>query len=370
MSDSVLLITGIFPPDSGGPSKFAFEFGKWSSRNDIDLAVLTYSDKIESAEDVGDMKVSRILRSNWLPIRYIKMIWAIGNKISPNVAVFAVGAFLETYAASIIYRFKYVAKVPGDIVWERAQNNSLTELSIDDFQLKKLNLKYKMFRKLYSNSLKRASKVIVPSLGLYNLCLFWGVKKENIHIIYNSIDSIGYSKIPTINPEYELVTVCRLVPWKGVAEVIEYAAKRNLKLAVVGDGPEREKLFSLADSLNAKVTFTGNIAPSLVNQILQKSRIFVLNSNYEGLPHALVEARLAGLISVGRAGTGSEEVINDGVDGYLVREDRPLETTLDLAFSQSGSKNDFVEKAKADSNSRFNKEINYLETSKVIMGNI
>lgn len=368
MPESLLLTTGIFPPDSGGPSKFAMEFGVWASQKNIEVTIQTYSDNQNLLANVEKIKVFRILRSRSLPLRYVLMIKGVGDHVSPSGSVLAVGAFLETYISSIIYRFSYTVKVPGDIVWERARNKNVTKLDIAEFQLEKLNFRYRVFRKLYSNSLKKARIVIVPSRGLYNLCIQWGVRRENLRLIYNSVELSESSAVPTGEYEYDLVTVCRLAPWKGVDELIQYSAKQNLRLVVAGDGPDRAKLENLAKELDATVTFLGEISSQSVNQLLSKSRIFVLNSYYEGLPHALIEARVAGLVSVGRAGTGSEEVINDDIDGYLIRPDRPLDETLDLAIASTTKSKDFIQRAKDDARYRFNKATNFDEISKIILG--
>jgi glycosyltransferase involved in cell wall biosynthesis len=113
----------------------------------------------------------------------------------------------------------------------------------------------------------------------------------------------------------------------------------------------------------------GEISNQSVNQLLRKSRVFVLNSYYEGLPHALVEARVAGLVTVGRAGTGSEEVINDDTDGFLIRPGRPLDATIDLAIGLSAKPTEFTKRARLDSLSRFNRERNFNEILKTIKGN-
>jgi glycosyltransferase involved in cell wall biosynthesis len=165
------------------------------------------------------------------------------------------------------------------------------------------------------------------------------------------------------------VTICRLASWKGVDELIEYTAKRNFKLVVAGDGPDRERLEALSKTLGAKVTFMGEIPNQSVSQLLGKGRVFVLNSYYEGLPHALIEARVVGLVTVGRAGTGSEEVINDDTDGYLIRPDRPLDATIDLAIATSRKPTEFTKRARLDSLSRFNKEHNFNQILKTIQGN-
>jgi glycosyltransferase involved in cell wall biosynthesis len=132
-----------------------------------------------------------------------------------------------------------------------------------------------------------------------------------------------------------------------------------LALQVVGDGPDMQRLKTLSSSLGAKVVFRGQVRSEHVEKFLLESKLFVLNSYYEGLPHSLVEARSLGVLSVGRFGTGSAEVINDDIDGYLIRPERSLELTLDLALSSSSNRDIFISRAKEDVLKRFNGETNF-----------
>ena len=359
MPKALLLITGIFPPDSGGPAKFAMEFGKWASIQDFQVKIQTYSDESTKDQSFNFFRLGSVSRTHNVFIRYIKMVQAIGISVASGTHVLSVGAFLETYFASIIFRFTYVAKVPGDIVWERARNSGVTEQNIEEFQNENMTLKYRILRYLYTRSLRRARIVIVPSMGLYKLCVRWGVSETNLRLIHNSVGGEFNSRDDSVEKKFDLITVCRLTPWKGVDELIEYASLRNVSLLIIGDGPERERLETLASSLGAKVVFEGEVAPQRVFDFLRQSKLFVLNSYYEGLPHALVEARVAGVLSVGRSGTGSEEVISDDLDGFLIRRDRPLRETLDNALAIGKESHAMVSKAKDDSSQRFNKEYNF-----------
>ena len=359
MPKPLLLISGIFSPDSGGPAKFAMEFGKWASTQGLPVKIQTYTDKSTKNQIVDFFKLGTVSRTHNIFIRYMKMVIAIGASVASGTRVLSVGAFLETYIASIIFRFTYVAKVPGDIVWERARNSGVTKLGIDDFQNERLTLKYRVFRHLYTRSLKRARIVIVPSMGLYKLCVRWSVPETKLRLIHNSVGTEFNTKDGLVEKKFDLITVCRLTPWKGVDELIEYASLRNLRLLVIGDGPDRERLETLALTRSAKVVFEGEVAPQRVYDFLRQSKLFVLNSYYEGLPHALVEARVAGVLSVGRSGTGSEEVISDGLDGFLIRRDRPLKETLDNALAIGQESQRMIANAKDDSSQRFNKEKNF-----------
>ena len=359
MASSLVVVSGIYPPDIGGPAKFAHQYASWVIQDNIKVDVYTYGNTKFVLNSITSPKIYSVSRSQPLLFRYIKMIIGIGTGNAPSAPVLVVGAFLETFLASLIFRFQYVAKVPGDIVWERARNKGITGSGIVEFQNEKLNLKYRLLRMLYSNSLRRAQKVIVPSKGLYDLCLGWGIESERIRLIYNSVQSHETNQMSAHTSVIDCLTICRLVPWKGVDEIIRYCASRNLGLVVAGDGPDRQRLEELATELGGNVTFTGEVSPESINQLLTRSRVFVLNSYYEGLPHALIEARLAGVLSVARAGTGSEEVIRDNFDGYLISPGRPLAETLDLAFASHLQSENFVTRAKLDTVTRFNQETNF-----------
>lgn len=287
------------------------------------------------------------------------MINKIRHNSSNGVAILAVGAFLETYISSLFYRFDYVAKVPGDIVWERAYNKRITNLDIASFQNFRLPFKYRIYRFFYTQSLVRASLVIVPSKGLKDLCIKWGVQEKKILLIYNSVNIDKYLTLPHVKKDFDVLTVCRLVPWKGVDELIKYCSSRKIKLAIAGDGPEKKYLQSLARELQVNVSFLGKISEEEVLNVMSKSKVFVLNSSYEGLPHALIEARAARIISVARDRTGSAEVINDDVDGYLVREDRDLAETMDMALSSNYKASRLISKALLDVKSRFDRDKNF-----------
>jgi glycosyltransferase involved in cell wall biosynthesis len=360
MHRDLLIISGIFPPETGGPAKFSADFASWCASNGNKVSVITYrNDSNQLNLPDLDYNVVPALKSASLIKTYILMINTIRRNVTMDVPILAVGAFLETYFASLMYKFKYVVKVPGDIVWERARNNRVTNLDIASFQTAKLPLKYKIYRFLYTHSLVRASLVIVPSKGLRDLCIMWGVQEEKISLIYNSVNIEKYLTLAHTKKVFDVLTVCRLVPWKGVDEVIQYCSVRGLKLAIAGDGPERFSLESLAESNQAKVSFLGNIPEEEVLNVMGKSKVFVLNSSYEGLPHALIEARAASLISVARGGTGSAEVIHDDVDGFLVRRDRNFTETMDLALSSADQASEFGLFASLDAKNRFDREQNF-----------
>ena len=366
MFSKLMIISGIFPPDSGGPAKFASEFSEWSYRNGLDVVVISYVDENRTNSQNENMRLLGISRKSSLLVRYFKMIRVISKSTQREDRVIAVGAFLEIYIASIVKKIKYVAKVPGDIVWERASNNKATDLDINDYQKSKLPPKYRLFRFLFTRSLKRASLVIVPSNGLFQLCIQWGIPESRLRLIQNSVDLSKFSSLERKSFKYDVLTVCRLAPWKGVDELIEVCAIHKLTLAIAGDGPERANLERLSAKLGLDVNFFGDVPEDKVLDLLSSSKIFVLNSRYEGLPHALVEARAAGMISVARDGTGSAEVIQDRKDGFLVGQKLTLSEAVALSIREFDSSNRMGEIAAVDTRERFDRQRNFEKISHVL----
>jgi len=92
----------------------------------------------------------------------------------------------------------------------------------------------------------------------------------------------------------------------------------NLHLWIVGDGPEREKLEKQADSIHLKsrVRFAGSRAD--VADLVSASDLFVLLSDTEGIPGAVLEAGVLGIPSVSSRVGGVPECVIDGKTGFLV----------------------------------------------------
>lgn len=141
--------------------------------------------------------------------------------------------------------------------------------------------------------------------------------------------------------EKVIAIIGRLVPQKGIAFFLEalkellnansheslpdrQAGNANgrelnkIKVLIVGEGPERERLTSQVSrfTLEDKVIFTGFRKD--IQEILSITDILVLPSSREGLPMILLEAMGAGAIVVATRVGGTPELVQDGVNGFLV----------------------------------------------------
>ena len=194
------------------------------------------------------------------------------------------GLFFET-ALALPGKVPAVAKVVGDTVWERARNCGETELNLDKFQEDQGLLRLRALHYLQSRFMQTFSKVFTPSAYLKEVVINWGVPDKRLSVIPNAV------QIPSSNrqsPEVDLVCVARLVPWKGIFELVRLAVDQGWSLALIGDGPLKNDLDAfLKKQPNSKVEIRGTVPMGQVANEIQRGRVFVLNSSYEGLPHVV-----------------------------------------------------------------------------------
>ena len=158
------------------------------------------------------------------------------------------------------------------------------------------------------------------------------IRPERIGVLYNGVDTLRFapskeSRIATRNglglPEDSFVvgTVGRLVPIKDQQTLLNAAALLaergiNVRVLLVGSGPERENLQSRATGLlQGKVCFAGD--SSSVPEMLNTMDVFVLPSLNEGMSNTLLEAMACGLPVLATNVGGNPEIVENDINGCL-----------------------------------------------------
>jgi glycosyltransferase involved in cell wall biosynthesis len=150
---------------------------------------------------------------------------------------------------------------------------------------------------------------------------------QKLRVVHCGVDVERFAPSDRQSGRGQLLVACvgRLVPEKGHRLLIESIAQicrtgADVRLAVVGDGPERAALEALAAQLQVaeRVDFLGAVAHSEVDGLLRRSDIFCLPSFAEGVPIVLMEAMAMELPVVASRVMGIPELVEDGVTGRLI----------------------------------------------------
>lgn len=113
------------------------------------------------------------------------------------------------------------------------------------------------------------------------------------------------------------------------------------KLVIYGDGPLRKDLELLASNLGIadKVSFPGYTTE--IRKKIERSSLFVLSSDFEGMPNALMEAMALGVpcISTDCKGGGARFLIKNGTNGLLtpIGDVEALQTAMEKILSDQFS---------------------------------
>ena len=310
----ILLTTGIYPPDIGGPATFIPEIASTLVEMGHQVTVLTLTNDLDRVEN-SLFTIHFISRKGLRIHRQLKTVLFLIKYLKSFDLVFANGLHEEVGTSlRILKSFKgiSVAKIVGDPVWERAVNAFDTQSRIDEFDSKK-NLKYRFQRQVLVASLNEFKFVTAPSHALLSLTKSWGVATPKMHIP----NGIKISDATSKTEVYDLITVSRLTQWKNIDRVISVAIELDLQLAIVGSGPDFKKLENLASG-HPNIKLLGEKSSDEIEVLLLQSKIYVALSSYEGLSFSLLQAMMLKRTCIVSDISGNSQVINSQENGILV----------------------------------------------------
>ena len=156
-----------------------------------------------------------------------------------------------------------------------------------------------------------------------NKAYFSRIVQKKSKVIYNPIDLKEYAQIALKSEkEKKIVTAGRLMPQKNQKMMIRAFAAVHAKypeyqLVIYGEGPSRQELEDLVEELGLKksILLPGNVSD--IHEHIKNAEMFVLSSDYEGMPNALIEAMCLGLASISTKVSGATDLIHDHENGIL-----------------------------------------------------
>lgn len=177
---------------------------------------------------------------------------------------------------------------------------------------------------------------------------------KRAEVIFNPVSDEVIEWNKDFPREKRIVTMCRLVPQKNVSMLIEafgiISKDCDYNLEIYGTGELQDNLENKIKEmgLTNRVRLMGYTPKAI--EIMAKSEIFVLPSDYEGMPNVLIEAMCVGCacIATDAPAYGARELIDNGENGILVKvgDTKGLASALNKLISDDKLRHNFHEKAK------------------------
>jgi len=169
-----------------------------------------------------------------------------------------------------------------------------------------------------------AVPIAISEIIRKSISAFYGMSEKDIPLIHNGIDTEMFT--PEQSESKERITFCCVARFsyqknhKLLLEAFHIAHKNipNVSLLLVGDGELRSEIENQINSygITDRVQMIGNTNDVL--SWLRSSDVFVLSSNYEGLPLSILEAMSAGLPIIATEVGGIPDIITNGQEGILI----------------------------------------------------
>jgi glycosyltransferase involved in cell wall biosynthesis len=310
----VVIATPLYPPDIGGPATYTKILEEGLPQKGIEVEVVKF----------GDVRhMPKLIRH----YAYYRCIVKAARNADAVLALDPVSVGLPAAKAAQKAGKPFIVKIVGDYAWEQGTQRFGVTASLDDFPATEVSPPVRLLQKIQLKVANKATHIIVPSDYLKRMVSKWGVPMDKIVRIYNAVVLPELSDVPPeilALPRPLVLCVGRLVPWKhfdGVIDAIQLLHIKGVEvsLAIIGDGPLREKLERYAaNTLGSSCRIVGMLPHAETLAAMQSADVFVLNSSYEGHPHTLIEALMLGVPVVATHVGGNGEVITDGKEGLLV----------------------------------------------------
>lgn len=320
----VLVVTGIWPPDVGGPASHAPELADFLRGRGHELEVVTTADS-EPAE--RPYPVHWVDRASPRGVRHARCVALIRARARRADVVYATSMLGRASLGAALARRPVVVKLVADEAYERSKRLGLWDGDLEGFQRFAGGLRVKALRLARNRALGRVDRLVCPSSYLASLAVEWGVPQERVSVLPNPAPPLP--ALPAREDAREQLAVDgptlafagRITRQKALEIGLEAMQQvPDARLLVAGDGPDLDAVRSAAAELGLgeRVRFLGPQTREGVLALFRAADASLLSSTWENFPHSVVESLAVGTPVVATDAGGVPEVVTDGLNGLLV----------------------------------------------------
>jgi glycosyltransferase involved in cell wall biosynthesis len=336
----VVIVSGIWPPDPGGPASHAPALADFLADRGHEVEVVTTADSEPVRRRYPVWWAER--RS---PFRHVRAAALVRSAARGADVVYATSMIRRSALGARAARRPLVVKLVSDEAFERATRSGRYYGTLDEFQATG-GVRTRLLRATRNAALRRARHVFCPSAYLRHVALGWGLDAERVSVLPNPAPDVPQmAPRDQLRRELELdgnvlVFAGRLGPQKAVGVLLAALVDVvGVSLVVAGDGPERGALERRAAELglDGRVRFLGSVPRETVLRLFRAADASVLPSAWENFPHTVVEALVVGCPVIATSVGGVPEVVRDGENGLLVapNDASALSETIERFFTDA-----------------------------------
>lgn len=320
----IVVVSGIWPPDVGGPASHAPALADALVEAGHTVEVVTTADRPPAPRPYP---VHWVARGRPAPLRHLAVVREVRRAARGADRVYATTMVRRAALGAALARRPLVVKLVADEAYERERRAGRFGGTLEQFQAEGGGLRVRFLRATRTAALRRAQRVLVPSAYLREIALGWGLDPDRTAVIPNPAPAVPSR--PTREEARAALGVeglalgvaGRLTPQKALGDTLEALARvPGVRLLVLGGGPERAALERRAAGLGVsdRVRFLGTGTRDDVITLFRAVDVALVTSAWENLPHTLLEALAAGTPVIATEVGGIPEVLRDGENGLLV----------------------------------------------------
>jgi len=370
---NILIGTSIFPPEIGGPATYTVEIARRLQEKGHKVRIVAFANVKPQVANMEVVPVRIRYRMLGTLCRQVRLFFTLLSAVKGMDLIYLQDPVVVGVASLLVgklARKPLVLKFVGDSIWEKEYSRRRTDQNLDGFlrsarKSPTLKLRISLLRFVFGSM----SRVIVPSFFLRDILItHYRVKPDKVSVVYNSVDLKATKKTnKKLKQGMQIIAIGRMVRHKRIEGIIVALGELRDKfpdatLALVGNGPEKERLEELAAKLglSQRVRFCGSLDHDKTLELLKASDVFTLNSIYEGLPHTVLEAMACSVPVVATDIRGTDEAVEDGKTGLLVStdDDRDLARQVARLFQGKELSTQLAENALATVREKFTWESN------------
>jgi len=321
---NVLVVSGIWPPDVGGPASHAPEVARFLVERGHRVEVVTTASTAPAPEAFPVGWVSRRLP---IGARHAAGVALIARRAAAADVVYTTGTFGRSAAGATLSGTPFVVKLTADPAYERARRRGLYAGSLEEFQRGGGGLQVAALRAARDAELRRAAHILCPSEYLRQLAIGWGLPASRVSVLPNPMPML-----PPLGDRDELrrsfgldgATLAfagRMTRQKALPVALEALAQTGgVSLVLAGEGDEQSSVERRARELGLtdRVRFLGPQPRARVLELFRAADAALLSSSWENFPHTVVEALAAGAPVIATRTGGVAEVVEHERNGLLV----------------------------------------------------